>query len=161
MTNLTFTYQDGIYISDVFGGNVNVQCVFAVAGRYPLVVETRLNSSMPWGKYKDVLVDTTATINLPDCSEGQQFRIKSFTQSPTASYDDIVLPGKAALDATLQNIDETLTSLDGRLDDLEEGNEPLVLSTNFDTGYLEQEGISSGNFDVDYETGYLTFEPNE
>ena len=47
-----------------------------------------------------------------------------------------------------------------RLDDLEEGNEPLVLSTNFDTGYLEQEGISSGNFGVDYESGYLTFEPN-
>ena len=160
MTNLTFTQQDGIYISDVFNGNVNVQLLFAITGRYPAVVETRLSSSLPWGKYKDVVVETTATVILPDCTEGQQFRIKCFASPQSAQYDDIVMPGKAALDATLQSIDETLTSLDGRLDDLEEGNEPLVLSTNFDTGYLEQEGISSGNFGVDYESGYLTFEPN-
>lgn len=53
-----------------------------------------------------------------------------------------------------------LALLTARVQDLEEGNEPLVLSVDFSTGYLVQTGVSSGTFGVDYETGYLTFTPN-
>ena len=53
-----------------------------------------------------------------------------------------------------------LSVIDGRVRDLEEGQEPLVLSVDFSTGYLVQTGVSSGTFGVDYETGYLTFTPN-
>lgn len=154
MTEISFTKQDGAYISEAFPGNVNVQCVFADAGRYPLVIETRLDASLPWAKHSSVIADTTASVSLPDAAATQQFRILSHTKLPTASYEAIAAPANPEATAALADINE-------RLADLEEGNEPLVLSTNFDTGNLEQEGVSSCNFGIDYENGYLTFETND
>lgn len=54
-----------------------------------------------------------------------------------------------------------LKRLKERMDDLEDGQEPLALSVDFDTGVLWQSGTSSGVFSVDYETGYLVFTPNK
>ena len=51
-----------------------------------------------------------------------------------------------------------ISDLSQRMIDLEEGNEPLVLSIDVETGNLEQEGVSSGTFGIDYDSGYLYFE---
>lgn len=48
-----------------------------------------------------------------------------------------------------------------RMADFEDGQEPLALTVDFETGMLVQSGTSSGLFGVDYETGYLTFTPNK
>jgi len=154
MTNITFNKADGVYVSEAFPGNVNVQIVFPKAGSYPIVVETRLNSSLPWTKHSSKAAKNATSISLPDCAATQQFRIISYATALQASYEAITTPGSSS-DA------EAIAALNERLSDLEEGQEPLVLTTNFDTGYLEQEGVSSGKFGIDYESGYLTFETNE
>ncbi|MBQ9093241.1 MAG: hypothetical protein IJY03_04510 [Prevotella sp.] len=154
MTNITFNKADGVYVSEAFPGNVNVQVVFPKTGTYPLALETRISSSLPWTKHSTVAARNATNISLPDCAATQQFRIISYATALQASYEAIATPGSSS-DA------EAIAALNERVADLEEGQEPLVLTTNFDTGYLEQEGVSSGNFGIDYESGYLTFETNE
>ena len=154
MTNITFNKADGVYVSEAFPGNVNVQVVFPKTGTYPLALETRISSSLPWTKHSTVAARNATSIPLPDCAATQQFRIISYATALQASYEAITTPGSSS-DA------EAIAALNERVADLEEGQEPLVLTTNFDTGYLEQEGVSSGNFGIDYESGYLTFETNE
>ena len=154
MTNITFNKTDGMYVSEPFPGNVNVQIVFPKTGIYPIALETRISSSLPWTKHSTVAVRNAMSISLPDCAATQQFRIIPYATALQASYEAITTPGSSS-DA------EAIAALNERLSDLEEGQEPLVLTTNFDTGYLEQEGVSSGKFGIDYESGYLTFETNE
>ncbi len=53
-----------------------------------------------------------------------------------------------------------LTAVRNRVTQIEESDGPFVLSVDFETGYLQQTGTANGTFGVDYESGYLTFEPN-
>ena len=56
-------------------------------------------------------------------------------------------------------IGEAVSAISDRVKDLEEGNEPMVLHVDTNTGNLVQTGVSSGKFGIDYESGYLTFTP--
>ena len=46
-----------------------------------------------------------------------------------------------------------------RITQIEANEGALILAVDFETGCLVQVGSVNGTFGVDYETGYLTFEP--
>lgn len=70
------------------------------------------------------------------------------------NWNDDCIDCQGSPDELVHEVEE----LAQRVTDLEEGNEPLLLYLEPDSGYLMQEGVSSGEFHINYETGYLEFE---
>ena len=89
-------------------------------------------------------------VTIDKYAEGQEFRV-------ALPYIDYLIEvsqiASMATSAAVQAVSD-------RVKDLEEGNEPMVLSVDTNTGNLIQSGVSSGKFGVDYDSGYLTFTPN-
>lgn len=150
MTDIAFSYGNSFFYSSVLNGGVKVQLVFPTKDPIRVVLETRLSSSNPWVIHRNFTANGSLIVSLNRFSEGQEFRLRSSYRPVSAQSSPI--------DTGSSPSDEELNELSNRVTDLEEGNEPLVLSINPETGNLEQEGISSGTFGIDDEAGTLYFE---
>ena len=150
MTGIAFSYQDFSFFSAPFSGGVNVQVAFPSATPSRITIETRLDASHRWTRLRSLTVSSSLLFAIRHASDGQQFRLRSSSIAgrPTASLSPIS-DGSSPSD---------LSAIKSRLADLEEGNEPLVLFINPETGNLEQEGISSGSFGIDQDSGILYFD---
>ena len=149
MENLSFTKNGSSFVSDAFFGGISVQLAFNEEEAVRIVIMTSLDSSLGWDRIRNVTATRTVVFSIPKLAEGQQFRIMSPIEPSAAVIAPLSQHGVSS---------EELASIEARLSDLESGQEPLILSINHDTGNLEQEGVSSGEFGVDLESGYLTFE---
>lgn len=149
MNNLAFTQNGSSFISEAFNGGVTVQLAFAQEESVRCVIETTLDPSLGWDRIRNATATKTKVFSIPVLAEGQQFRITAPVKPIGAVFSPLTqLSGDPA----------DLSGIQARLADLEDGQEPLILSVNHETGNLEQEGVSSGEFGVDLESGYMTFE---
>lgn len=150
MTGIAFSYQDLAFFSAPFSGGVNVQVSLPSSTPSRITIYTRLSASHPWTRLRSITVSSSLLFAIRHASDGQQFRLRASYLSgrPTASISPIS-DGSSPSD---------LSAIESRLADLEEGNEPLVLFINPETGNLEQEGISSGSFGIDPDSGILYFD---
>ncbi len=152
MKTLSFRKTDAGYVSEMFGGGVAVQVSVDAAKTVRVGVETSIDPNKGWCNYRSVMLETETTVfSITDYAEDQKFRLKALTLV-SAITSDIVNNGGGASSAEVQALSE-------RVSDLEDGQEPLVLAVNSETGDLEQTGVSSGEFGLD-EDGNLTFEEN-
>lgn len=149
MENLTFTQNGSSFVSDAFSGGVSVQLAFNEDEAVRLVIMTSLDSSLGWDRIRNVTATKTKVFSIPKLAEGQMFCIMSPVEPAAVVYAPLSQQGDSSAD---------LSGIEARLRDLEDGQEPLILSVNHETGNLEQEGVSSGEFGVDLESGYMTFE---
>jgi hypothetical protein len=104
MTSITFTKQDGAFVSEAIPGNVNVQLSYLDGQRHPVFIDTRLDSSLPWAKYQNLVIEGDGNVCLPNSSGSQQYRFRDHTAQPTAHYDAIVAP-VATIDGDSQVVD--------------------------------------------------------
>ena len=149
MENLSFTKNGNSFVSDAFSGGISVQLAFDEEESVRLVIMTSLDSSLGWDRIRNVTAIRTVVFSIPKLAGGQQFRIMSPIEPSAAVIAPLFQQGVSS---------DYLSSIESRISDLEDGQEPLILSVNHETGNLEQDGVSSGEFGVDLESGYLTFE---
>lgn len=152
MTAIDFYYhtEDSNFYSSTLEGGVNVQLTFNTPNPVRVTLETRLDEDLPWTFMRTMMASESLLFSLSRYAEGQQFRVRCSVRPATANHSPI--------DSGAVPTDEEFNELTQRVVDIEEGNEPLVLSINPETGNLEQEGVSSGTFSIDTETGHLCFE---
>ena len=147
-----FKYEHPRWVSDTFSGGVKLQ-IEALKDRPAFLgIETRLSPDNDFVCMKRVMVSNAhpVIVTIDKYAEGQEFRV-------ALPYIDYLIEvsqiASMATSAAVQAVSD-------RVKDLEEGNEPLVLSVDTNTGNLIQSAVSSGKFGVDYDSGYLTFTPN-
>lgn len=150
MTDIAFFYDKSFFYSPILNGGIKVQVGFATKCPVRVVLETRLSSSNPWVVHRNFTASGSLIVSIVRFAEGQQFRLRS-SRRPSSAQSSVLDAGSFPSDADFNELSKRVT-------DLEEGNEPLVLSINPETGNLEQEGISSGTFGIDEEAGTLYFE---
>lgn len=150
MSDITFSFDNFNFYSPILKGGQKIQLEFATRQPVRVVLETRLAADNAWVVQRNFTAAPAIIIPLNRYAEGQEFRIRTATR-PAAAV-------AAPIDTAATPTDVDYNELSNRIQDLEEGNEPLVLSINPETGNLEQEGISSGSFGIDTEEGTLYFE---
>lgn len=148
MKRLSFELNDLTYVSEAFAGGVMVQVSTSVSKTVRVGVETRIDPDAGCFNMQSVMLNgPTAVFAIKDYASDQQFRLRAHAKID-AVVSDIVRDSVSTAD---------LASLAERVEDLEDGQEPLILSVNQETGNLEQTGVSSGSFGLD-DTGNLTFQ---
>ena len=148
-----FHYEHPNWVSQPFAGGVQLQIEVIGKDFADVAVQTRLSEESKFVNLKSVFVEygKPRIIAIDKYAEGQQFRIRLKCES---RYVRIFKSDIASMTTTA-----AVSAISDRVKDLEEGNEPMVLHVDTNTGNLVQTGVSSGRFGVDYESGYLTFTP--
>lgn len=151
MTEIPFNYEHPNFVSTIFNGGVQLQVTMPTDKPTVIALDTRLSADNGWATARRLTVTGTLVFSIFRYADGQQFRIRSFIRPAAVSSTPVVIPESPETAAVISDLSQ-------RMIDLEEGNEPLVLSIDVETGNLEQEGVSSGTFGIDYDSGYLYFE---
>ena len=148
-----FHYEHPNWVSQPFAGGVQLQIEVIGKDFADVAVQTRLSEESKFVNMKSVFVENgkPRIIAIDKYAEGQQFRIRLKCES---RYVRIFKS-----DITSMTTAAAVSAISDRVKDLEEGNEPMVLHVDTNTGNLVQTGVSSGKFGIDYESGYLTFTP--
>ncbi len=150
MKQLSFSKIDTAFVSEAFSGGVVIQ-VANSTGRARVGIETCINPDMGWCNSQSVMLEgSTAVISIKEYGKDQLFRLRSSVQISAVTTDIATSSGASS---------EAVAALSSRVAELEDGQEPLVLSVNED-GDLTQEGVSSGTFGVN-DDGDLTFTSKE
>ena len=161
MENIPFYYQPSgnNYVTNPLQGGQVVQITFPSSDPVQVSIDTRLSSAQPWSVMTPVQVTGSQVIRLLRHAVGQQFRLRCrIRPSDCQGSPDELVHEVEELSQRVSDLENGADTLAQRVTDLEEGNEPLLLYLEPDSGYLMQEGVSSGEFHINYETGYLEFE---
>lgn len=93
MAKLSFTFDGEKYVSDIFSGNSNIQLTFPKERIRVLLVESRINETLPWKIVDSHIIEYAMVVSVPAAGEGQQFRMTCIMEPSSADITTIPTPG--------------------------------------------------------------------